>query len=81
MANQGLNPLGQVETGVMVPLIGAREATFFGRSIVWLIAMLITWRVREIRTFRLTEKPPAGKGEASESNQRAKTKTGLGVDA
>lgn len=53
IANQGLNPLGQVETGFMVPLIGAREATFFGGSIVWLITILITSRIREIRRFRL----------------------------
>jgi MFS family permease len=53
IANQGLNPLGQVETGLVVPLIGAREATFFGGSLVWVIAMIVTWRVREILSFRL----------------------------
>lgn len=53
IATQGLNPLGQVETGVVVPLIGAREATFFGGSIVLLITMLTTLRIREIPRFRL----------------------------
>jgi hypothetical protein len=53
IATQGLNPMGQVETGVMVPIIGAREATFFGGSIVWLIAMLTIWRIPQIRKFRL----------------------------
>jgi MFS family permease len=54
IANQGLNPLGQVETGIVVPLIGAREATFFGGSIVWLITMLTTLRIREIPRFSLS---------------------------
>lgn len=53
IATQGFNPLGQVETGVVVPLIGAREATFFGGSIVLLITMLTTSRIREIPRFRL----------------------------
>jgi len=39
IAAQGLNPIGQVETGLVVPLIGARQATFFGGSTVWLITM------------------------------------------
>jgi MFS family permease len=53
LANQGLNPLGQVETGFVVPIIGAREATLLGGSIVWLSTMMVTWRVREIARFRL----------------------------
>ena len=53
IATQGLNPMGQVETGVVVPLIGAREATFLGGSIVLLITILTTARIREIARFRL----------------------------
>lgn len=53
IATQGLNPIGQVETGLVVPLIGAREATFFGGSIVWLITMLTIWRIPQIWKFRL----------------------------
>jgi len=53
IATQGLNPMGQVETGVVVPLIGAREATFLGGSIVLLITILTTARIREIPRFRL----------------------------
>ena len=56
IASRGLNPLGQVETGLVVPLIGAREATFFGGSIVWLITILTIWRIPQIRKFRI-EKP------------------------
>ena len=53
IATQGLNPMGQVETGVVVPIIGAREATFFGGSIVWLAAMLTIWQIPQIRKFRI----------------------------
>jgi hypothetical protein len=53
LANQVLNPLGQVETGLVVPIIGAREATLLGGSIVWLSTMIVTWRVRQIARFRL----------------------------
>lgn len=56
IATQGLNPMGQVETGVMVPLIGAREATFFGGSIVWLITLLTIWRIPQIWKFRLEDR-------------------------
>jgi predicted MFS family arabinose efflux permease len=53
IATQGLNPMGQVETGIVVPLIGAREATFFGGSIVLLLAMLTTARIRAIARFTI----------------------------
>jgi MFS family permease len=55
LANQGLNPLGQMETGVIVPLIGAREATFFGGMIVCWVAMLTAWRIPDVPKFRLLE--------------------------
>jgi MFS family permease len=55
IATQGLNPLGQVETGVVVPLIGAREATFFGGSIVWLMTLATIWRIPQIRKFSLDD--------------------------
>jgi sugar phosphate permease len=58
IATQGLNPMGQVETGVVVPLIGAREATFFGGSIVWLITILTIWRIPQIRKFNLEGRNP-----------------------
>ena len=32
LSNQGLNPLGQVETGLLVPVVGARAATTSGRT-------------------------------------------------
>jgi hypothetical protein len=58
IASQGLNPLGQVETGVVVPLIGAREATFFGGSIVWLMTLLTIWRIPQLAKFRIEELDP-----------------------
>jgi MFS family permease len=53
LANQGLNPLGQVETGLVVPLIGARQATFAGAAIVWIVTLATAFRIREIVTFSL----------------------------
>ena len=53
LANQGLNPLGQVETGLIVPLIGAREATLTGAAIVWIITLLTTFQIRAIWQFSL----------------------------
>src|SRR5262249_8874414 len=34
LSNRGLHPLGQVESGMMIPLIGAREATVLGGLLV-----------------------------------------------
>jgi MFS family permease len=53
LANQGLNPLGQVETGFVVPVMGARPATFMGGSIVWLGTILVTFWIRDIPRFTL----------------------------
>jgi MFS family permease len=53
LANQGVNPLGQVETGLVVPLVGAREATFFGGSMVCFVTLLLTYRIGEIRSFSM----------------------------
>jgi MFS family permease len=53
LANQGLNPLGQVETGFIVPAVGARSGTFFGGLVVCLLTLLITSRVRDIRSLNM----------------------------
>jgi hypothetical protein len=47
--------MGQVETGVVVPLIGAPEASFFGGLLVGLMSVLTIWRVPRIRKFKLGE--------------------------
>ena len=52
LSNRGLHPLGQTETGFIVPLIGAREATFAGGMIISIMTLLTVWRVPEIAKFR-----------------------------
>ncbi|HEY7219148.1 MAG TPA: hypothetical protein VH985_12250, partial [Candidatus Binatia bacterium] len=52
LSNRGLHPLGQTETGFIVPLIGAREATFAGGLIISIMTLLTVWRVPEIVKFR-----------------------------
>ena len=52
LCSRGLSPLGQVETGLMVPLVGAREATFLGGTIVLCVSLLTAWRVPDVHRFR-----------------------------
>lgn len=52
LSNRGLHPLGQTETGLVVPLIGAREATFLGGLLVSLVTLVTVWRVPEIARYR-----------------------------
>lgn len=52
LCSRGLSPLGQVETGLLVPLVGAREATFLGGSIVLCATLLTAWRVPDVHRFR-----------------------------
>jgi len=52
LSNRGLHPLGQTETGLVVPLIGAREATFAGGLIISIMTLLTVWRVPQIAKFR-----------------------------
>lgn len=52
LSNRGLHPLGQVESGLLIPLIGARETTVFGGLFVTLVTMLCAWRVPGIAQFR-----------------------------
>ena len=52
LSNRGLHPLGQLESGIMVPLIGAREATVMGGAIVTLMTLVTVWRVPAIGRYR-----------------------------
>jgi MFS family permease len=52
LSNRGLHPLGQMQTGLVVPLIGAREATFMGGAIITVITVLTAWRVPELIKYR-----------------------------
>jgi MFS family permease len=54
LSSRGLSPLGQVETGLIVPLLGARETTFLGGSLVLFASLLTVWRVPAIYRFRST---------------------------
>ncbi len=55
LTNRGLSPLGQTETGLVVPLVGAREATFLGGLIVASVALLTAWRVPSLQRFQWEE--------------------------
>ncbi len=53
LSNRGLNPLGQAETGLVVPLVGAREATLLGGLIVAAMTMVTAWKVPGLPGFQL----------------------------
>jgi len=55
LSNRGLHPLGQTQTGLMVPLIGARETVALGGILVTLVTLLTAWRNPEIPRFRWDE--------------------------
>lgn len=59
LSSRGLNPLGQTETGLVVPLIGARQATFFGGLLVSVVTLLTFWRVPALLKFHVDETDPA----------------------
>ena len=55
LSNRGLHPLGQAETGLVVPLVGAREATFFGGLLVAAVTLLTAWKIPSIPQFQWEE--------------------------
>ncbi len=55
---------GANETGFIVPLIGAREATFAGGIIISVMTLLTVWRVPEIVKFRWDQIRQAAQGTA-----------------
>jgi MFS family permease len=52
LSNRGLHPLGQVQSGVIIPLIGAPAATILGGLIVASVTLLTAWKVPAIPRFR-----------------------------
>ncbi len=52
LSNRGLHPLGQVESGLLIPLIGVRETTLFGGILVTVVTLLTAWKVPAIAKFR-----------------------------
>ena len=66
LSNRGLHPLGQLESGIMVPLIGAREATVMGGAIITIMTLLTAWRTPALTKFRwdsIRERSEAGEPE------------------
>jgi len=55
LSNRGLHPLGQTETGLVVPLLGAREATVMGGVIITIMTLLTAWRIPGIAKFTWTQ--------------------------
>jgi MFS family permease len=55
LSNRGLHPLGQTETGFVVPILGAPAATFLGGLLVSAVTLITAWRVPEIPKFRWQE--------------------------
>jgi MFS family permease len=52
LSNRGLHPLGQVQSGVLIPLIGAPAATVLGGLLVSAVTLITTWKVPAIRKFQ-----------------------------
>jgi MFS family permease len=52
LSNRGVHPLGQTTTGLVVPIIGAREATILGGVLISAVTLLVAWRVPGIPNFR-----------------------------
>jgi MFS family permease len=71
LSNRGLHPLGQTETGLMVPLIGARETTVVGGLLVSAVTLMIAWRIPSIARFRLNEGEYRGGSEVFRENKVA----------
>ncbi|HUD00298.1 MAG TPA: MFS transporter, partial [Candidatus Polarisedimenticolaceae bacterium] len=63
LSNRGLHPLGQTETGLMVPLIGARETTLVGGLLVSAVTLVIAWRIPGIARFRWNQGKDRGGDE------------------
>jgi MFS family permease len=73
LSNRGLHPLGQMETGLIVPLMGAREATFAGGVLVSLATLAIAWRVPEIGRFRWDQRERIGEDGISQTEPSARS--------
>lgn len=70
LSNRGLHPLGQVESGLLIPLIGVRETTVFGGLLVSLVTLLCVWRVPAIPAFRLDAIEPEAASQPKVSSLR-----------
>jgi len=56
LSNRGLHPLGQVQSGLLIPIIGAPAATVAGGLAVSAVTFFIAWKVPAIWQFRWDNK-------------------------
>ena len=68
LSNQGLNPLGQVETGLLVPVVGARAATVIGGMIVSAMTVATALKLSELPRFNLDAPRRETSGGATNSS-------------
>jgi MFS family permease len=52
LSSRGLHPIGQVQSGLLIPIIGAPAATVLGGLAVSAVTFFIAWKVPVIRQFR-----------------------------
>jgi MFS family permease len=79
LSNRGLHPLGQLESGIMVPLIGAREATVMGGLIITIVTLFTAWRTPELAKFRWNESGEPTESGKLDLKQSAVGQAGAGV--
>ena len=73
LSNRGVHPLGQTTTGLVVPIIGAREATVLGGLVISAVTLVVAWRVPAIPNFRWDQVHRSStKHKLSEDPQTAK---------
>lgn len=58
LSNRGLHPLGQVQSGLIIPLIGAPAATVLGGLVVSAVTLITALKVPAIPKFRWDENKP-----------------------
>lgn len=63
LSNRGLHPLGQVQSGLVIPLIGAPAATVLGGLLVSAVTLLTAWKVPAIPRFRWDHESTGGDRE------------------
>jgi MFS-type transporter involved in bile tolerance (Atg22 family) len=71
LSSRGLNPLGQTETGLVVPLIGARETALLGGLLISGMTLLTIWQVPGIVRFRWPENEKRGAEQKVRGDGRA----------
>ena len=63
LSNRGLHPMGQVQSGLVIPWIGAPAATVLGGLVVSAATLITAWQVPAIPKFRWDESHLAAESE------------------